>query len=137
MSIIRKAFKIFNGSAWDEYHLKTDSKQVVYTKKDGTDTTVEEQLNSLNSTLKSAIKYVDYPVTLDSNAYVAPFSYYANNYLPISDIEKYGIPISIAAVEPNGQPSPISIAPSTNGNYRYTIAATAGKVVVTVAYLKL
>lgn len=53
MSIIRKAFKIFNGSAWDEYHLKTDSKQVVHTKKDGTDTTVEEQLNSLNSTMLS------------------------------------------------------------------------------------
>ena len=86
--------------------------------------------------MKSAIEYVDYPVTLDSNAYVAPFSYYANNYLPISDIKKYGIAISITAVEPNGQPSPISITPSTNGNYRYTIAATAGKVVVTVAYLK-
>lgn len=51
MSILRKAFKIFNGSSWDEYHLKTDSKQVVHTKADGTDTTVEEQLNVLNSTL--------------------------------------------------------------------------------------
>lgn len=136
MSIFKKPFKIFNGKSWDEYHLKTDSTQVVHTKADGTDTTVAEQLLALNSTLKSAIEYVDYPVTLDSNAYVAPFSYYANNYLPISDIEKYGIPISITAVEPNGQPSPISITPSTNGNYRYTIAATAGKVVVTVAYLK-
>ena len=136
MNILRKAFKIFDGSSWNEYHLKTDSKQVIHTKADGTDTTVEEQLLALNSTLKSAIEYVDYPVTLDSNAYVAPFSYYANNYLPISDIKKYGIPISITAVEPNGQPSPISITPSTNGNYRYTIAATAGKVVVTVAYLK-
>lgn len=97
---------------------------------------LSDKIDSLKSALKSAIKYVDYPVTLDSNAYVAPFSYYANNYLPISDIEKYGIPISITAVEPNGQPSPISITPSTNGNYRYTIAATAGKVVVTVAYLK-
>ena len=136
MNILRKAFKIFDGSSWNEYHLKTDSKQVIHTKADGTDTTVEEQLLALNSTLKSAIEYVDYPVTLDSNAYVAPFSYSANNYLPISDIKKYGIPISITAVEPNGQPSPISITPSTNGNYRYTIAATAGKVVVTVAYLK-
>ena len=136
MSIFKKPFKIFNGKSWDEYHLKTDSTQVVHTKADGTDTTVAEQLLALNSTLKSAIEYVDYPVTLDSNAYVAPFSYYANNYLPISDIEKYGIPISITAVEPNGQPSPISITPSTNGNYRYTIAATAGKVVVTVAYLR-
>ena len=117
MNILRKAFKIFDGSSWNEYHLKTDSKQVIHTKADGTDTTVEEQLLALNSTLKSAIEYVDYPVTLDLNAYVAPFSYYANNYLPISDIKKYGIPISITAVEPNGQPSPISITPSTNGNY--------------------
>lgn len=51
MNILRKAFKIFNGSSWDEYHLKTDSKQVVHTKADGTDTTVEEQLLTLNSTL--------------------------------------------------------------------------------------
>lgn len=50
MSILRKAFKIFNGSSWDEYHLKTDSKQVIHTKADGTDTTVEEQLLELNST---------------------------------------------------------------------------------------
>lgn len=53
MNILRKAFKIFNGSSWDEYHLKTDSKQVVHTKADGTDTTVEEQLLALNSTLLS------------------------------------------------------------------------------------
>lgn len=51
MNILRKAFKIFNGSSWDEYHLKTDSKQVVHTKADGTDTTVEEQLLALYSTL--------------------------------------------------------------------------------------
>lgn len=51
MNILRKAFKIFNGSSWDEYHLKTDSKQVVHTKADGTDTTVEEQLLALNSTM--------------------------------------------------------------------------------------
>ena len=53
MSILRKAFKIFNGSSWDEYHLKTDSKQVIHTKADGTDTTVEEQLLALNSTMLS------------------------------------------------------------------------------------
>lgn len=56
MSILRKAFKIFNGSSWDEYHLKTDSKQVVHTKADGTDTTVEEQLLALNSTLEKINK---------------------------------------------------------------------------------
>lgn len=51
MNILRKAFKIFNGSSWYEYHLKTDSKQVIHTKADGTDTTVEEQLLALNSAL--------------------------------------------------------------------------------------
>lgn len=53
MNILRKAFKIFDGSSWNEYHLKTDSKQVIHTKADGTDTTVEEQLLALNSTLLS------------------------------------------------------------------------------------
>lgn len=53
MNILRKTFKIFDGSSWNEYHLKTDSKQVIHTKADGTDTTVEEQLLALNSTLLS------------------------------------------------------------------------------------
>lgn len=53
MSIFKKPFKIFNGKSWDEYHLKTDSTQVVHTKADGTDTTVAAQLLTLNSTLLS------------------------------------------------------------------------------------
>lgn len=137
MSILRKAFKIFNGSSWDEYHLKTDSKQVVHTKADGTDTTVEEQLLALNSTLKSAIKFVDYQVTLDSNAYVAPFSYYANNYLPISDIEKYGTPISATLMTSSGQAHPVALNLMSNGKYHYTCVATAEKGVMTVVFLKL
>ena len=137
MSILRKAFKIFNGSSWDEYHLKTDSKQVIHTKADGTDTTVEEQLLALNSTLKSAIKFVDYQVTLDSNAYVAPFSYYANNYLPISDIEKYGTPISATLTTSSGQAHPVALNLMGNGKYHYTCVATAGKGVMTVVFLKL
>lgn len=137
MSIIRKAFKIFNGSAWDEYHLKTDSKQVVHTKKDGTDTTVEEQLNSLNSTLKSAIKFVDYSVTLESNAYVTPFSYYLNKYLPASDVEKYGIPIAATLATSSGQAHPVSLSLSYIGQYHYTAVATAGSGIMTVVYLKL
>lgn len=137
MSILRKAFKIFNGSSWDEYHLKTDSKQVIHTKADGTDTTVEEQLLALNSTLKSAIKFVDYQVTLDSNAYVAPFSYYSNNYLPISDIEKYGTPISATLMTSSGQAHPVSLTLNSNGKYHYTCVATAAKGVMTVVFLKL
>ena len=137
MSIIRKALKIFNGSVWDEYHLKTDSKQVIHTKADGTDTTVAEQLLALNSTLKSAIKYVDYSVTLESNAYVTPFSYYLNKYLPASDVEKYGIPIAATLVTSSGQAHPISLSLSHIGQYHYTAVATAGSGIMTVVYLKL
>ena len=57
MNILRKAFKIFDGSSWNEYHLKTDSKQVIHTKADGTDTTVEEQLLALNSTMLSKKRF--------------------------------------------------------------------------------
>ena len=55
MSIFKKPFKIFNGKSWDEYHLKTDSTQVVHTKADGTDTTVAEQILALNSTIGTTI----------------------------------------------------------------------------------
>lgn len=137
MNILRKAFKIFDGSSWNEYHLKTDSKQVIHTKADGTDTTVEEQLNSLNSTLKSAIKYVDYTVVLTANGYVTPFSYYANEYLPTSDVEKYGTPISATLMTSSGQAHPVALTLSSNGKYHYTCVATAAKAVMTVVFLKI
>lgn len=66
MSILRKAFKIFNGSSWDEYHLKTDSKQVIHTKADGTDTTVEEQLLALNSTLLKIVEWTSWKFSIDT-----------------------------------------------------------------------
>lgn len=137
MSIIRKAFKIFNGSVWDEYHLKTDSKQVIHTKADGTDTTVAEQLLALNSTLKSAIKYVDYTIVLTANSYVTPFSYYANEYLPTSDVEKYGTPISATLMTSSGQAHPVALTLSSNGKYHYTCVATAAKAVMTVVFFKI
>lgn len=137
MNILRKAFKIFDGSSWNEYHLKTDSKQVIHTKADGTDTTVEEQLLALNSTLKSAIKYVDYTVVLTANGYVTPFSYYANEYLPTFDVEKYGTPISATLMTSSGQAHPVALTLSNNGKYHYTCVATAAKAVMTVVFLKI
>lgn len=137
MSIFKKPFKIFNGKSWDEYHLKTDSTQVVHTKADGTDTTVAAQLLTLNSTLKSAIKYVDYTIVLTANSYVTPFSYYANEYLLTSDVEKYGTPISATLMTSSGQAHPVSLTLSSNGKYRYTCVATAAKAVMTVVFLKL
>lgn len=139
MDTIKKPFKIFNKAAntWNKYHLETDSTQVTHTKADGTDTTVAEQLLALNSTLKSAIKYVDYSVTLESNAYVTPFSYYLNKYLPTSDVEKYGIPIAATLVTSSGQAHPVSLSLSYTGQYHYTAVATAGSGTMTVVYLKL
>lgn len=137
MSIFKKPFKIFNGKSWDEYHLKTDSTQVVHTKADGTDTTVAEQLLALNSTLKSAIKYVDYTIILTANGYVTPFSYYANEYLPTSDVEKYGTPISATLMTSSGQAHPVALTLSSNGKYHYTCVATAAKAVMTVVFFKI
>ena len=77
MNILRKAFKIFDGSSWNEYHLKTDSKQVIHTKADGTDTTVEEQLLALNSTLNRKSKSVS--VRTD-----ASIPYYANEFICVN-----------------------------------------------------
>lgn len=85
MSIKKSIFKIFNGTSWDEYYHKTSADQVVYTKPDGTDTTVEEQLLTLNSTMK----WTDWAV-LDSanglgismryryNAFEVELQYYGN-----------------------------------------------------------
>lgn len=87
--------------------------------------------------LDSAIKYVDYSVTLESNAYVTPFSYYLNKYLPTSDVEKYGIPIAATLVTSNGQAHPVSLSLSYTGQYHYTAVATAGSGSMTVVYLKL
>lgn len=87
--------------------------------------------------LDSAIKYVDYSVTLESNAYVTPFSHYLNKYLPTSDVEKYGIPIAATLVTSSGQAHPVSLNLSYTGQYHYTAVATAGSGTMTVVYLKL
>ena len=47
MAAIKKSqFKINNGTDWDIYHFETDSAQTKHKKSDGTETTVEEVLNS-------------------------------------------------------------------------------------------
>lgn len=51
MSIKNAIFKIFNGSAWDEYHMKTNSGQVQHTPADGDQTTVKDALDELNSNM--------------------------------------------------------------------------------------
>ena len=107
-----------------------------------TDTNKITFLNLVNAIKKklgldSAIKYVDYSVTLESNAYVTPFSYYLNKYLPTSDVEKYGIPIAATLVTSNGQAHPVSLSLSYTGQYHYTAVATAGSGTMTVVYLKL
>lgn len=138
MSIIRKAFKIFNGSAWDEYHLKTDSKQVVHTKKDGTDTTVEEQLNSLNSTLTGAISTKTYSMTLTANNYVPPFSMFGEGIIPDADIKKYGSPIAICAIQKSSAPGAAALRWHTGRSvWQYIVCSNQAETSVIVTFLKL
>lgn len=137
MNILRKAFKIFDGSSWNEYHLKTDSKQVIHTKADGTDTTVEEQLLALNSTLSKAITYKSYDITLQENAYVSPYSYYLNWYITDGDISKYGMPVSISIIGAMGIPTPCAIVYADEvKKYRCTAVANSPKVTAHVLFLK-
>lgn len=91
----------------------------------------------LYSTLKSAIKYVDYTIVLTANSYVTPFSYYANEYLPTSDVEKYGTPISATLMTSSGQAHPVALTLSSNGKYHYTCVATTAKAVMTVVFFKI
>ena len=138
MSIFKKPFKIFNGKSWDEYHLKTDSTQVVHTKADGTDTTVAEQLLALNSTLDKAVTYITYSTTLEANAYVSPYKYYLSWYIPDADIAKYGIPISLSILGEMAVPVPNTLVYADDlKKYRCTAIAMSAKVTATVVFLKL
>ena len=56
MSIKNALFKIFNGSAWDEYHFKTNSGQVSHTPEDGEETTVKDALDDLNRKLSGRLR---------------------------------------------------------------------------------
>lgn len=138
MSILRKAFKIFNGSSWDEYHLKTDSKQVVHTKADGTDTTVEEQLLALNSTLAGAIRTKTYSMTLTVNNYVPPFSMFGEGIIPDADIKKYGLPIAICAIQKSSAPGAAALRWNADRSaWQYIACSNMAETSVIITFLKL
>ena len=138
MNILRKAFKIFNGSSWDEYHLKTDSKQVVHTKADGTDTTVEEQLLALYSTLTGAISTKTYSMTLTANNYVPPFSMFGEGIIPDADIKKYGSPIAICAIQKSSAPGAAALRWHTGRSvWQYIVCSNQAETSVIVTFLKL
>lgn len=138
MSIIRKAFRIFNGSVWDEYHLKTDSKQVIHTKADGTDTTVEGELLKLNSTLTGAISTKTYSMTLTANNYVPPFSMFGEGIIPDADIKKYGSPIAICAIQKSSAPGAAALRWHTGRSvWQYIVCSNQAETSVIVTFLKL
>lgn len=138
MSILRKAFKIFNGSSWDEYHLKTDSKQVVHTKADGTDTTVAEQLLTLNSTLAGAITIKSYSMTLKANNYVPPFSMFGDGRIPDDDIKKYGTPIVISAIQKSSAPGAAALRWNANWSaWQYLACSNQAETSVIITFMKL
>ena len=138
MSILKKPFKIFNGKSWDEYHLKTDSKQVVHTKADGTDTTVAEQLLALNSTLTGAIHAKTYSMTLTANNYVPPFSMFGEGIIPDADIEKYGSPIAICAIQKSSAPGAAALRWHTGRSvWQYLACSNTAETDVNITFMKL
>lgn len=138
MSIFKKPFKIFNGKSWDEYHLKTDSTQVVHTKADGTDTTVAEQLLALNSTLTGAISTKTYSMTLTANNYVPPFSMFGEGIIPDADIKKYGSPIAICAIQKSSAPGAAALRWHTGRSvWQYIACSNQAETSVIVTFLKL
>ena len=59
MAAIKKSqFKINNGTDWDTYHFETDSAQTKHKKSDGTETTVEEVINSALMPSKRTIRTI-------------------------------------------------------------------------------
>ena len=138
MSIFKKPFKIFNGKSWDEYHLKTDSTQVVHTKADGTDTTVAEQLLALNSTLAGAIRTKTYSMTLTANNYVPPFTMFGEGTIPDADIKKYGSPIAICAIQKSSAPGAAALRWHTGRSvWQYIACSNQAETSVIVTFLKL
>lgn len=138
MSIFKKPFKIFNGKSWDEYHLKTDSTQVVHTKADGTDTTVAAQLLTLNSTLTGAIRTKTYSMTLTANNYVPPFSMFGEGIIPDADIKKYGSPIAICAIQKSSAPGAAALRWHTGRSvWQYIACSNQAETSVIVTFLKL
>ena len=138
MNILRKVFKIFDGSSWNEYHLKTDSKQVIHTKADGTDTTVEEQLLALNSTLTGAISTKTYSMTLTANNYVPPFSMFGEGIIPDADTKKYGSPIAICAIQKSSAPGAAALRWHTGRSvWQYIVCSNQAETSVIVTFLKL
>lgn len=67
MSIKNAEFKVNNGTDWDSYHFKTNSEQVKHTTAEGTETTVKEELDSLNSNLGGLISVEQKSVTLTAD----------------------------------------------------------------------
>ena len=138
MSIFKKPFKIFNGKSWDEYHLKTDSTQVVHTKADGTDTTVAAQLLTLNSTLAGAITIKSYSMTLKANNYVPPFSMFGDGRIPDDDIKKYGTPIAISAIQKSSAPGAAALRWNANWSaWQYLACLNQSETSVIITFMKL
>lgn len=138
MSILKKPFKIFNGKSWDEYHLKTDSTQVVHTKADGTDTTVAEQLLALNSTLAGAVTTKAYSMTLKANSYVPPFAMFGDGKIPDEDVKKYGTPIAISAIQKSSAPGAAALRWNANWSaWQYLACSNQAETSVIITFLKL
>lgn len=79
------------------------------------------------------INSVAYEVTLSSNSYVSPYSYYGAFDISESDITNYGEPISITATGDAGAPIPVSLETSRKA---YRVVSKSSVATVRIVYLK-
>lgn len=80
------------------------------------------------------ITVIDYSMTLSSNAYVSPYSYYGNFTIPAADITSYGTPVSVTAQGNAGAAVPVSFV--TDHQY-VTAVNTSASVTLHVTFIKL
>ena len=99
---------------------------------------LSDRVGKIESNLGSAITRASYNITLEKNAYVSPYQYYLNWYIPDADVTKYGIPISLVALGTGGIPEPCSLVYASDvKKYRCTAIAMSAAITVDITFIKL
>ena len=99
---------------------------------------LSDRVGKIESDLGSAITRASYNITLEKNAYVSPYQYYLNWYIPDADVTKYGIPISLAVLGTGAVPEPCSLVYSSGvKKYRCTAIAMSAAIIADITFIKL
>lgn len=80
----------------------------------------------------------NYPMTLQSNNYVQPFTMFGSGRISDEDLKKYGAPISINVVQGTSAPCSGVLRWNSSWNgYQYLACANVASVTAIIVFLKL